>query len=605
MKKEVLLSFILLSFILTISFVFADSNATTIEEKAYSCLKDNINKKISSLSLEEKSFSLLALAYDSSLQSSLISKINDEKNDNCFPNKCKVKDTALVIIALNYAKQNTEESEGWLIDKEIRAKNINVFLEIDTNEKSNCTIKWDGGSAKISISEDKKVSGGGSCFDSATNGYWLKIKDSCLNKNFTVSCSKDFITTLLYQKSSEDIWYVSDDVKSASANGETQHVSNLSCFSDNGKDCDYEASLWATLALQRTGHNIDNLIPYLILFASDNQKLFPDSFLYYLTNSEDYLNNIVGLQKNEGYWDLASVRGKYYDTALALLVIQSASSDAKSSAESWLTEKQDSSGCWNNNNIRDTAFLLWANWPKQASAVTVQENCIDKGYYCLSKAECGEAGGNILDNYYCSGLKECCSKPLAEKRCSEKDKLAGYSGKGEICQEGKVCSVSLVSASDTDKCCLGSCEESTATECENYGYLCKNSCSSDEEEANYNCNGQKVCCRPKEEPSTKKSWVIWLLIILIIVVIVLIILRNRIKILLFKKRSGIKEGNVGKMRPPFVPPSAGSGIPRAQYSQTKTIPPLRTIPTQLPIRQPIRRDRELEETMKKLREMSR
>jgi len=481
-KKVVIILFTLLLSILATSFVLGATNGTSYDEKAYSCLKDKINGKTSALSLEEQSFSLLALAYDSSFQSQLISDINKNKDSNCFPkSSCKVKDTAVATVALNYAKQNTGDLEGWLVDQEIKAKNINVFLEIDTEGKSNCTVRWDTGHTTIQITADKKVSGGGNCFESTgNNGYWLKIKTSCLDDNFTVSCANDFITTLLYQKSSGDLWYVSSDVASASANGETQHVANFSCFSNNGKDCDYEGSLWATLALQSTGHDITNLIPYLTLFASDNSKLFSDTFLYQLTTSEDYLNNIVSLQNGEGYWDLATTKGKYYDTALALLVIQSSSSDAASAAKSWLEEKQDSSGCWNSNNVRDTAFLLWAGWPKPAVGGIVQDDCSSKGYYCLSEAECGVAGGSKLDSYYCSGLKKCCSKPAIEKKCTEQG--------GESCGTGTECSVSLTSAADTENCCLGSCDVPGTTECDDFGYSCKDSCSDAEDTASYNCN---------------------------------------------------------------------------------------------------------------------
>jgi hypothetical protein len=596
-KKEGVILLVLLMSILSTTIVLADSNSS-VEESAYSCLKNKVDSTLSTLSLEEQSFALMALAYDSSSQSSLISEINDQKNsEGCWPTSCKVKDTAVATIALNYAKQPTTDSEGWLVDKEIKAKSINVYLEIDTDTKSNCTIRWDGGSTKISISADKKLSGGGNCFDSGNNGYWLKIKDSCLDKNFTVSCANDFITTLLYQKSGGDsqLWYVSDEISSASANGETQHVSNLLCFSNNGKDCDYESSLWATIALQKTGYDVKNLIPYLIVFSSDNSKLFSDTFLYYLTNSEDYLTNIVGLQKTDGYWDLASTKGKFYDTSLALLVIQSASSDATTTTKSWLEEKQDTTGCWNNNNVRDTAFLLWAGWPRAAVGGTIQEDCSDKGFYCMSQTECDDVTGTIYSNYYCSALKKCCSKPAILKSCDAQG--------GQECASGEVCSSSFTDASDTDSCCLGTCEEEIAITCTASGYSCKDSCATglEEESYNFDCNNGQLCC--KEVKSSGIPGIVWVLIILIIIIILLILLRNRIKLLLFKKRNGVKESGAGRTRPPFFPPSSGSGMPRQQYSQ-RPMPALRMIPNQLPIRQAPKRDKELDDTMRKLREMS-
>jgi hypothetical protein len=610
-KREVFVLCLFLISILTINLILADTNGT-IEERAYSCLKDEVSGKVSSLSLEEQSFALLALAHDSSLHSDLIIEINKEKDDdNCFPDSssCKVKETALATLALNYAKQSTLPLEDWLLEQKIRPENLNIYLVIDSEEKTECTIDWDGDDTDIDISEDKKISGASGCFQSANNGYWLKIKESCLDENFTISCEDSFISTLLYQKSSGDnnVWYVSDEVESASANGETQHTADYFCFSDDGDECDYESSLWATLALQKSGHNIKNFIPYLVVFADENSKLFSDSFLYYFTSSDDYLENILDLQKDSGYWDLASAGERFYDTALALLFIQSSSSDALDLAIDWLEDVQDSEGCWNNKNIRDTAFLLWAGWPRASVGGEIQlESCTEAGYYCLPTIDCEDAEGSILSSYYCSGVNSCCSKNIVLKNCNQISKFSGYSGYGEECTGGKVCSVSTTVAADTQSCCLGGCiEADTETDCEEYGNTCRSSCNSNEEITEYyDCDGSDVCCREKESGGI--PGIIWFLIILIIIVIILIIFRNRIKILIFKKKSGFKEKGAGRTtRPGFFPPSSGS-IPRQQYPQRQPMPALRTIPrsNQLAIRQPAKRDKELEETMKKLREMS-
>ena len=205
---------------------------------------------------------------------------------------------------------------------------------------------------------------------------------------------------------------------------------------------------------------------------------------------------------------------------------------------------------------------------------------------------------------YCSGLKKCCSKPVIEKNCIEKDKVSGYTGKGEICTGEKTCSVLTTNAADTVDCCLGTCELPGKSECENHEHhSCKDSCANTEESTTYKCNGGKKCCKPKPENNLTIVWI--LLILMIIIVIVLIIFRNRIKLILFKKRSGVKESGAGRTRPGFFPPSSGGGMPRQQYPQRQAMPALRTISNQLPIRRPVKRDAELEETMKKLRDMSR
>ena len=68
MKKEgVIICFVVF---MCLSLVLAQE--TGVEEKGYSCLKDKVEKKgAGNLGYEELVFSLLALSYDSSLQSKL------------------------------------------------------------------------------------------------------------------------------------------------------------------------------------------------------------------------------------------------------------------------------------------------------------------------------------------------------------------------------------------------------------------------------------------------------------------------------------------------------------------------------------------------------
>jgi len=78
-KRGVIVLSLLLVLTLSINLIIAD---TSFPEDAYSCLKTKVNSGISSLTLEEKSFALMALAYDSSLQATLVTKINEEKDSD-------------------------------------------------------------------------------------------------------------------------------------------------------------------------------------------------------------------------------------------------------------------------------------------------------------------------------------------------------------------------------------------------------------------------------------------------------------------------------------------------------------------------------------------
>jgi len=570
MKKIGVLISVFLFVLLLATLISAAENTT--EEKAISCLENKVKDKCSSLNLEQQAFTLLA-----------ISKCKDElkkqsNNNECYPSSgCKIKDTSLAILALKHAGTDTKKAEDWLLSKKKIPSDLEWYLEIDSSQATTCKIS-DGATKTISIDENKKISGDtGTCFSLANNNYWLKIKSSCFNKNITVSCDKGFISTLLYKKTASNIWHVSSDVKSDSSGGKTEHQVESYCFSVSG-ECNYEDNLWASLALTKTNHKIKTFLPYLIIFSEDNENLFPSSFLYLVTSYDEYLNQILSLQK-DGYWKLNQ---EYYDTALALLALSE--SDAESQAKDWLSQVQGTDGCWNSGNIRDTAFLLWAGWPKAPSPPPPDTTNCEPTYYCMSTGECDEVEGNVLRNYYCSGLKVCCDKPKKQETCKDKG--------GLVCETGKTCSEATISTSDEEECCLADCEAET-TKCEEAGYNCRTSCLDTEESVSYDCESGKTCCKVKV-PVGKSYWWVWLLAILIVLVILGIIFRNRLRVLIFKLRGGFKSGEVTKTRPYFPPGSAPVGLRRM-------IPPAISRPL---IKTATKTDKELEETLKKLREMS-
>ena len=106
-------------------------------------------------------------------------------------------------------------------------------------------------------------------------------------------------------------------------------------------------------------------MPYLITLKDDptNQIYIPESFLYYLTGK--FRTELLLKQRASSYWEESGNR--YYDTAFALLPFGYESPNEKSGSKSWLLSVQLRSGCWNNGNIKDTAFLLYSIWPKTPS----------------------------------------------------------------------------------------------------------------------------------------------------------------------------------------------------------------------------------------------
>ena len=608
MKKErVLCLLFILTVLFTITLTLAVDDTKEID-KSYSCLKTQLGDNCGDTqNTAQAAFSLLAMASDSGIQSDCRSSLDNNKQTDCWSDTststtCTIKSTALASLALRYVNSNVDDSVEWLKDNRKLATELNWYLEIDSINETACTINGQ----EITIGDNKKISGTNpSGLSKAYNNYWFKIDDTSIN--YTVSCDREFITTLLYKKPSSGVYYVSSETHSAPASDSTTEYVNGYCFSTSSA-CDYEGSLWATLALLRAGEDITPYIPYLTAMSDDtsNIKYIPLAFLYMLdNNADDYLAGLLSLQKQNKYWEVSG--NKFYDTSIALLAMQSQTSIQQAiSAKAYLLTQRNTDGCW----PTDTAMLLYSGWPKSpAIGPAGNKNCEDFNYTCTSSGECSVS--NVLDNFDCTSLSQvCCSIAPVQLTCEGKD--------GMICKDDEECSVLTVPASDTSSCCVGgSCQKiSTTNDCTDNEGTCQTSCSSNEQEktAYENaCGIGEVCCGVKTSSSVG-WWLIILLIILIILIVLAIIFRNQLKIWWFKMKTKFssKKGPEPTTRPPVSSqpyPSRPSAIPR-QIMPRSAPPPAR--PTGRP---PIRpsparpagrpqKDKEFDDTMKKLRDMS-
>ena len=625
-KRGITISLIIFMFLFSIALVLADNHTESDSEdeieiistgfgeeidKAYSCLKTQLGTDCADTpSTEQNVFSLLAMGYDSSIQSDCKDELEGKQgSDDCWgktgSDSCNIKSTAQGILALDYVGENVDDELDWLLDKRELVDDLNWYLEIDANEATSCKIKVNGGSEKtFNIAENKRFSGSSSCLSPAESSYYLRIDNDCLGDNFTISCNKDFISTIWYKKPGVSTMYISSETHSAPAEGQTEEKVNAYCFTTSS-GCDYQGSLWASLALARLGEDIYSYIPYITAMSDEttNKKYLPSAFLYMLTNEDDYYSELVDEQKQDKYWE-ETTNQKFYDTALALLSLQNVNIEQVDNTKEWLLEIQENSGCWHANNILETAFLLYAGWPKDpvfsVGTPDSRSYCSDFNYFCTSAGEC--TLGDTLSNYYCSGLSEvCCETEPAEQTCSEKD--------GIICDSSQRCTGSEVTAQDTNYCCLNSCEVISENECVQAGYFCRDFCSdSQEEKTSYSadCSFGETCCG--SAPEKKSRWLlIILLIILIILVVLAIIFREQLKIWFFRVKSKFKFGKGSKptARPRMTPPGPGI-IPTLR---PRHIIPRQRTPTRRPMRRvqrrtPAQKDSAFDDTMKKLRDMS-
>jgi len=573
-KKGVFFAFLLV--LILSAFLVTAANQTDV--KAYSCLERKVTDKCSTLSTEEKAFSLLAI---DRCKGELIS---DSLAGECWPNVgCKVKTTAQAIFALNRINADTLKAEKWLLSQSSSSANLDWFLQVDADSKTTCTATYSGSSYSFTVNEDKTISASAGTCLRVYNSYWLKIASTCYDSEFKISCKDSFLTSLLYKKKTSSTIYVSQKTNSASGEGTTTEKVGSSCFKE-GTSCTYEGTLWAAMILKYRKYDVSAYVPYLVAMADENSKYIPESFLYYLT--DNFRTELLAKQSESKWWSASG--DKFYDTAVALLPFQGEQISEKTNSISWLSEVQGTDGCWQ-GNIRNTAFLLYSIWPKKTANVSTAKDCEGSRYNCMSSASCTSSDGTVLTDYTGCFTNVCCNKPRPLETCSEQN--------GELCNSDEDClGGSHVSSSDASGgkfCCVsGTCgTQQQSSECELQGGYCKNTCSSDEQYSSYSCNSGN-CCIQKTSGGINIV-VIVILSVLIVLVLIGIIFRKKLRMFLSKLKFG-----KGKSKPSGpsgrFPPSS-----QRPYSIQRRILPQQA---RAPVRRPQGKS-EFDDILKKLKEI--
>lgn len=239
----------------------------------------------------------------------------------------------------------------------------------------------------------------------------------------------------------------------------------------------------------------------------------------------------------------------------------------------------------------------------------VQTACGLGGYFCARDVfACNDAFGQVKDReqYYCNnGVEVCCTVQPAEpvESCFNKG--------GEICSGESVCSGSIVSASDTQACCLDQCKSDGGGD--NGGTpRCQ---------VNSDCSEGEECSAGICLPVSGGFGWFWILLLLILIALVVlgIVFRDKLKIWWFKVSGKNKSGSAtaskgsppGGFPPRRGPPQFG---PRPGFPMRPGQGPQGMIRRPAPMQQrsPQRpansssnpQDKEMEDTLKKLKDMS-
>lgn len=575
--------------LISISFVVAQNETinTSVNkiDAAYDCLEAKIETEgCSSLSLEDKIFSLLTTG---KCKTEVLSESPSALGEYWPSTSPSLKTTAQAILALDETNVDTTPAENWLLSQNTTPSDMTWYLQIDSLDTSTCDIEYSAGTYTLKLNEDKTLSAdAGNCLKLSTGDFWLKITPGCFDEEFKIKCDTSFQTNLIFKRQTSNVFHLTGDTNSGSADATTTEKVKSSCFKEGGQ-CNYEGSLWAAFVLDYQGYDISNYMPYLVTFAEENTRYIPEAFLYALTGEDEYRNDLLSRQKESQYWKGVTSGDKFYDTAVALLSI-SDDPEQKVNTMNWLLEIQRDDGCFP-TNTKNNAFLLFSIWPRPISAT---ENNCEPAYYCGTAISCE---GNLLPSYSCPGVTECCDTYPVPKTCSEQG--------GEICSSDQNCVGGglIVTASDPstlETCCVdGDCQvplelsdcEVQAGRCETY------SCGAEEVEANYDCHDSSdICCVQGGESSS--LWWLWVLIILIILAVVGLIFRKKLQSLFRKK------GPRGPFIRP-VPPRPGmplGAMPRRPPIQRRILPPSQR---RRPITRPVKKPDELGDVLKKLKDL--
>ncbi len=603
-----------------ISTTNTDSSVNlTMMDKGRKCVQNLINDKggCSELSFQEKVFSLASIG---SCKGDLLDK---KSTEGCFPEgNCDVKSTSIALLALQNSNSDISGINKWISSQNKTASDMTWYLQItpEGEEVAECSISYGGTQPpSFTIGKDKKINvlSLGVSLPRSDNEYWFEIDEDIYGEEIIISCNVSFKTNLLFKEEGSSNINVDSQTRSASAEGTTSHIVDSYCLkrSERSNVCDYEATLWGTLALASLNKDVSGFYPYLITSGEVNEEYLPESFLYQLTSKQKYLNDLISKQKLAGYWMVSG--GKYYDTAIALDSLRYVSSEKKQKAIDWIKRNQGGEGCWNSKNLRDTALILYSLEEKaRAPGEEIPEettdegigisSCIASGYYCVSSSVCQEEGGEVKD-YNCGGAMVCCTRNKQPATCSdlngevcsiteqcvggtENDSLSDL-WSGEICCVEGTCN--SIYSGEEDNYTTGGENNYTGEECNSKGGVCRISCEDDEEQQIEDCPVGEICCMSKKEGGMS-AW-IWILIILIILVVLAIIFRDKLKEFWIKIKEKAKKrgGKPSRRGPPGYPPGRPGSrkiIPRG--------PPRQGLPRKKP-----RKSKELDETLKKLKEM--
>lgn len=287
-------------------------------DDAYSSVIGQTDGRWNSLDIEEISLALMALSYDSRLaldgKNALMAK---SFKSRCWPSACKVKDTALAILALN--KMNSKEFESaktWLYDSENSIKIGLWDLIIDSPANRICNLTINSNQRELILNKG---------INQIPLNYILPDDDEIiLNLSCPLNAAKVSHTYLgqvneFSLASQEGIFSI--------------RLNNRKCWGDGYRtECNALSTAYAIWALNQLGEKSDKEISWL----NDNAKTTEEKAFSYLFGNAAFESDLANNQAPEGYWSSSSLAVSSAADVKSTVSALRAMSGARSKGEEWL-----------------------------------------------------------------------------------------------------------------------------------------------------------------------------------------------------------------------------------------------------------------------------
>jgi hypothetical protein len=449
--------------------------------------------------------------------------MNSVLNGECFSDdgvSCDLKLTSLATTILGIKNKDVSNYTSWISNQTAILTSLDWFLQIDSSAVSSCTVNNSQESYIIKINSNKKLtsSDSSSCF-SISGNYWLKISPSCYDEEINISCNSSFSTGLFFKNSTSAEINLLDTIKSASSGKVINEKIKSYCFTE-GTSCEYEPSLWSSIAMDVSGEDTSLYFPYLISSSGQHQEYIPDSFIFYLTNENSFKTNLISLQNSAGYWNKSG--DAYFDTALSLFFLPE-DSPQKQLSKNWLLLNQNADGCWNNlssSGLMDTAFILASIWPEYIPKESCGNGFLESSEECDGTKLRGNDCAIILNDENATGTLSCyplghanqctfdISNCVGGVECSDSNPCPGNltcSANGK-CVNSSTPNIECVrdgDCEDDEECLSNICVEKTKLDCQTEGYFCMSKSACFKIDGNqlgdYTCgNSLSYCCDRNE-----------------------------------------------------------------------------------------------------------